>query len=67
MPELSSLLLYVTLFTSLFFEVFLLIVYLEVREELKFEEEYLKKALVTFLESASWCPALMRRGLWKLP
>ncbi|MHB1330533.1 MAG: glycosyltransferase family 2 protein [Minisyncoccota bacterium] len=35
----SSLFLYTSLFTSLFFEIFLLITYFEIREDLKFEKE----------------------------
>ncbi|KKW15902.1 MAG: Glycosyltransferase involved in cell wall biogenesis [Parcubacteria group bacterium GW2011_GWA2_50_10b] len=43
MAELQSILLYCSLFVSLFFEVFLLITYLEVRSELKLEEEQFMK------------------------
>lgn len=39
MADIQSLLLYCSLFISLFFEVFLLITYLEVREEIKREDE----------------------------
>ncbi len=39
----QTLILYFVLFVSLFFEIFLLITYFEVRDELKFEEEHLKK------------------------
>jgi poly-beta-1,6-N-acetyl-D-glucosamine synthase len=39
MPDLYSLFLYSSLFISLFFEVFLLITYLEVREDIKREDE----------------------------
>lgn len=41
----SSLFLYISLFTSLFFEIFLLITYFEIKEELKFEKENLGKKL----------------------
>lgn len=40
---LSSFFLYITLFSSLFFEIFLLITYFEIREELKEEKERLSK------------------------
>ena len=40
MVEIQAILLYCSLFVSLFFEVVLLITYLEVREEVKFEEKY---------------------------
>lgn len=47
MPELQVLALYSSLFISLFFEVFLLITYLEVREEIKLEDAKLAKFLAT--------------------
>lgn len=40
--------LYGSLFISLFFEVFLLITYLEVREEIKLEDAHIAKGLATF-------------------
>ncbi|MEX2010433.1 MAG: glycosyltransferase [Parcubacteria group bacterium] len=42
MADVQSIILYFTLFTSLFFEIFLLITYFEVREEIKFDEEHRK-------------------------
>jgi cellulose synthase/poly-beta-1,6-N-acetylglucosamine synthase-like glycosyltransferase len=48
MPGLSNIILYVSLFVSLFFEVFILITYFETREELKFEEEHLKKEILHY-------------------
>jgi cellulose synthase/poly-beta-1,6-N-acetylglucosamine synthase-like glycosyltransferase len=45
MAGLENIILYCTLFVSLFFEVFLLITYLEVRSELKLEEVSLEKDL----------------------
>lgn len=48
MSSLQSLILYFSLFVSLFFEVFILITYFETREELKFEEEHLKKEITHF-------------------
>jgi cellulose synthase/poly-beta-1,6-N-acetylglucosamine synthase-like glycosyltransferase len=48
MAEIQSLVLYFTLFVSLFFEIFLLITYFEVREEMKFEEEHLGKNIDHF-------------------
>jgi cellulose synthase/poly-beta-1,6-N-acetylglucosamine synthase-like glycosyltransferase len=45
MPEFHLLVLYCSLFVSLFFEVFLLITYLEVREEIKREDELAGKDL----------------------
>ena len=48
MPDFYSLILYSSLFVSLFFEVFLLITYLEVRGELKKEDERLAKGLAHF-------------------
>ncbi len=48
MPEIQQLALYCTLFISLFFEVFLLITYLEVRGEIKLEDENLKKVITDF-------------------
>lgn len=45
MPDIQSLVLYVSLFTTLFFEVFILITYLEAREEIKTEEELIKKGI----------------------
>lgn len=48
MAEIQTLLLYCSLFVSLFFEVFLLITYLEVREELDLEEKRLSQDLKYF-------------------
>ena len=48
MAEIQALILYCSLFISLFFEVFLLITYLEVREELDLEEKYLGKNIREF-------------------
>ncbi len=48
MPEVYSIFLYGSLFISLFFEVFLLITYLEVREEIKSEDAHLAKGLSVF-------------------
>ncbi|MDP3875282.1 MAG: glycosyltransferase family 2 protein, partial [bacterium] len=48
MAEIQALILYCSLFTSLFFEVFLLITYLEVREELSLEEQHLRKNIKWF-------------------
>lgn len=48
MIEIETLILYCSLFISLFFEVFLLITYLEVREELDLEESYLGKDIQRF-------------------
>ena len=48
MSTLQSLILYFSLFVSLFFEVFILITYFETREELKFEEEHLKREITHF-------------------
>lgn len=48
MESIQTLILYCSLFVSLFFEVFLLITYLEVREEIKAEDERLKKAITLF-------------------
>ncbi|MDO8424016.1 MAG: glycosyltransferase [bacterium] len=48
MAELQSFVLYCSLFISLFFEVFLLITYLEVRNELRLEEERALKGLTRF-------------------
>src|SRR3990167_4373094 len=48
MVEIQTLILYCSLFVSLFFEVFLLITYLEVREELNREESYLGKDIQKF-------------------
>lgn len=48
MAEIQTLILYCSLFISLFFEVFLLITYLEVREELSLEEKYLSKNIESF-------------------
>ena len=48
MAEIQTLILYGSLFISLFFEVFLLITYLEVREELNREESYLGKDIQKF-------------------
>ncbi|MDP2651270.1 MAG: glycosyltransferase family 2 protein [bacterium] len=42
MAELNSFILYIILFIALFFETFLLITYLEVREEIKFEDKNCK-------------------------
>lgn len=44
----SSLFLYTSLFTSLFFEIFLLITYFEIREDLKFEKENAGKNIKRF-------------------
>lgn len=46
MVELQSIVLYCSLFISLFFEVFLLITYLEVRSEIKIEEERFARRLL---------------------
>jgi cellulose synthase/poly-beta-1,6-N-acetylglucosamine synthase-like glycosyltransferase len=48
MLELQTLSLYFTLFLALFFEIFLLITYLEVRGEVKFENEYVGKDVKRF-------------------
>lgn len=48
MPEIQAIALYTTLFISLFFEVFILITYLEVRSEIKEEDERLKQGLRSF-------------------
>src|SRR3989344_474324 len=48
MAEIQTLILYCSLFISLFFEVFLLITYLEVREEISFEEQYIGKNIKRF-------------------
>ena len=48
MVEIPTLILYCSLFISLFFEVFLLITYLEVREELVLEEKLLGKKIEQF-------------------
>ncbi|MDZ4205674.1 MAG: glycosyltransferase [Patescibacteria group bacterium] len=48
MAEIQALILYCSLFASLFFEVFLLITYLEVREELSLEEQHLRKNIKWF-------------------
>jgi peptidoglycan-N-acetylglucosamine deacetylase len=48
MADFNSLVLYASLFISLFFEVFLLITYLEVRSDIKSEEEMLKRDLSHF-------------------
>ena len=48
MPDAQSLLLYCSLFISLFFEVFLLITYLEVRGEIKAEDELTSRELTSF-------------------
>ncbi|MDB5254523.1 MAG: hypothetical protein JWL80_589 [Parcubacteria group bacterium] len=48
MPALPSLILYFSLFVSLFFEVVILITYFETREEIKFEEEHLKKPILSY-------------------
>lgn len=48
MAEVQTLILYCSLFISLFFEVFLLITYLEVRQELDLEEKYLGKNIRRF-------------------
>ena len=48
MPDIYSMFLYGSLFISLFFEVFLLITYLEVREEIKLEDAHIAKGLATF-------------------
>ena len=48
MAEIQTFILYCSLFVSLFFEVFLLITYLEVREELNLEENYLGKDIQKF-------------------
>ncbi|MBX4189390.1 glycosyltransferase family 2 protein [Candidatus Parcubacteria bacterium] len=44
----SSLMLYISLFVALFFEVFLLITYFEIREEIKFEEKHNGKDLTNY-------------------
>ena len=48
MAEIQTLILYCSLFISLFFEVFLLITYLEVREEISLEERYIGKDIKNF-------------------
>src|SRR3989344_2253336 len=48
MAEFGALILYSSLFVSLFFEVFLLITYLEVRGEIKREDEFLKEGPKSF-------------------
>src|SRR3989344_2186917 len=48
MIDIQTFILYRSLFVSLFFEVFLLITYLEVREELSLEEKYLGKNIKWF-------------------
>lgn len=48
MAEIQTFILYCSLFISLFFEVFLLITYLEVREELSIEERHLNKDIQQF-------------------
>lgn len=48
MAEIQTLILYCSLFISLFFEVFLLITYLEVREELSLEKKRLGKKIERF-------------------
>ncbi|MDP3763245.1 MAG: glycosyltransferase family 2 protein [bacterium] len=48
MVEIQTLILYSSLFITLFFEVFLLITYLEVREELSLEEKHLSKNIELF-------------------
>ena len=48
MAEIQALILYCSLFISLFFEVFLLITYLEVREELDLEDKHLGKNIREF-------------------
>ncbi|MDB5266440.1 MAG: hypothetical protein JWN89_255 [Parcubacteria group bacterium] len=45
MGSLTQIILYFTLFISLFFEIFLLITYFETKEELKFESEHLKRPI----------------------
>jgi cellulose synthase/poly-beta-1,6-N-acetylglucosamine synthase-like glycosyltransferase len=44
----SDILLYISLFSSLFFEIFLLITYFEIREELDFEREHADKEIKLF-------------------
>lgn len=48
MAETQLLILYISLFSALFFEVFILITYLEVREELKREKELLEKPITHY-------------------
>src|SRR3990167_5807342 len=48
MDLLQTIILYCSLFISLFFEVFILITYLEVKEELGLEKEYLSKKIERF-------------------
>ena len=48
MAEIQTFILYCSLFISLFFEVFILITYLEIREELNLEKEYLSKNIGRF-------------------
>lgn len=48
MADFGTIILYCLLFVSLFFEIFLLLTYLEVREELAFEKNYLGKAIKQF-------------------
>jgi len=45
MPGIQTLILYFSLFVSLFFEIFLLITYLEVRDEISFERAHTKDTL----------------------
>lgn len=54
----SSLFLYVVLFVSLFFEIFLLITYFEIREEIKFEKEHSGKEPRSFPSVTIIVPAL---------
>jgi len=48
MAEIQTIILYCSLFISLFFEVFVLITYLEIREELILEEKFLSKSIEWF-------------------
>jgi len=48
MAEIQTIILYCSLFISLFFEVFLLITYLEVRQDLSLEVKHLSKPLERF-------------------
>lgn len=44
----ANLFLYISLFLSLFFEVFLLITYFEIREEIKFEKDHMSKGITRY-------------------
>ncbi len=57
MPALSETILYISLFISLFFEVFVLITYFEAREELKREEVMLQKKIENYPSVAIIVPS----------